>query len=367
MPKSKYTKRADGRYLTQIQIGYQDNGKPKYKNIYGRTILEVDKKAAEFKNLMYKGVVVDDKRLTVGQWAEKWLRTYKNNVSYNTYEMYHNCIKNHIMGSGIENIPLSKLNAHHVQLLINEKVDAGLTRTVKILQLTLKQLLKQAVENELIYKNAAENIKIPTFHKDKKRALTSDERNAILQADLTEKERLFVYFGLYAGLRRGEILALTWDDIDLRRRLLHVRKALYFQDNAPVIKPMPKTEAGIRDIPIPQKLFDAIRRYGKPTKSIYLFQMDNGGLITKSSYTKLWKRIDEKVNRAAGGTKEIRAIGNFTCHILRHTYATKLYYAGIDIKTAQRLLGHSSITMTMDIYTHLEENHTDILEKLNDL
>ncbi len=162
----RYTKRKDGRYLVQIPIGYLDNGKTKYKNLYARTQTELDRKVAEFKVNQNKGILVDDKNITLGDWADAWLKTYKNNVSYNTYEMYCSAINNHIKGSEIENIRLSKLKPHHIQNLINVKSDAGLTRTVQILRMTLKQMLAQAVRNELIFKNVADGTEMPTFGKN---------------------------------------------------------------------------------------------------------------------------------------------------------------------------------------------------------
>jgi len=99
--------------------------------------------------------------------------------------------------------------------------------------------------------------------------------------------------------------------------------------------------------------------------SIQLFTMQNGQLVSKSSYRKFWHKIIESLNNAIGGTETIKPVIDLTCHILRHSYATNLYHAGVDVKTAQKLLGHSSISVTMDIYTHLTIDNKDIQEKLN--
>ena len=99
----------------------------------------------------------------LGKWSKIWLETYKINLEHNTFDMYLNIIENHIIGSEIENIQLSKIKGQHLQKMVNEKIDKGLTRIVKIFQLSLKQIFQQAIENEMIYKNVANGIKIPTF------------------------------------------------------------------------------------------------------------------------------------------------------------------------------------------------------------
>lgn len=131
---------------------------------------------------------------------------------------------------------------------------------------------------------------------------------------------------------------------------------------------------------MPDKLFHSLKKYASSITSLYLFTMQNGELMTSSSFRRFWDNILDKLNIAAGGEKytrtdlqkdkeqkPIRLIANdITPHMFRHTYATNLYYAGIDIKTAQMLLGHSSIQMTMDVYTHLD--NTKVLsagDKLN--
>lgn len=138
-------------------------------------------------------------------WSEKWLVAYKKNLEYNTYDMYSKCIHKHIITSTIASIPISKLKTSDLQTFINEKIESGLTRTVEIIRLTLKQLFQQAIENDLIYKNIADNIKIPQFKKAQKRALTDIESRAIFKSDLSPKKRLFVYLALF----RSETLRNT--------------------------------------------------------------------------------------------------------------------------------------------------------------
>ncbi len=365
MPRAKYKKRADGRYLVQIFIGYNADGKKKYKNLYGKTTAELDDKVAEYKRQMNNGIVIDDKNITAGKWAEIWLNTYKANVGLNTKKMYENCINNHILGSDIASIPLSKIKKQHIQKLINEKVEIGLTRTVEILRIVLKDMFDQAVENDLIIKSPAARIPIPKFKSAEKRAITEIEHIAIRQADLTDKERLFIYLGLYAGLRRGESLALTKQDIDLTTPSISINKTVIFDDNKGIIKDVPKTEAGTRNIPIIEPLFSHIKKYMSEIDTDLLFTTKTGDTFSRSAYRKMWDSILKKLNQSAGCEQNPKPISDLTSHILRHTFSTNLYYAGIDIKTAQSWLGHKDIKTTLEIYTHLNTNFEESKNKLS--
>lgn len=375
---AKYKKRKDGRYLVNVKIGYDDDGKQKYRSFYGRTIAEVDTKLVEFRALMNKGIIVDDKGLSLGEWAEKWLETYKFGKEYNTYAMYETCVKKHIKTADIADIQLSKIAVADLQALVNEKIDAGHGRTAEILRMTLRQMFDQAVQNDMLYKNVAAHVKLPTIKSAPKRAITKTEETAITKADLTLRERAFLYLGLYAGLRRGEILALSQKDIDLDDRTITVNNALVFEVNEGVLKNQPKTSAGHRIIPMPDKLLALLRDYLKTLYNLYLFTTSDAHM-TKSSFVKMWQSIIKKLNDALLPKEDekdqeveaqdkpkavIPTVEGLTPHILRHTYATTLFKAGVDIKTAQRLLGHTNVKMTLDIYTHLETDNVAFLEKI---
>ena len=141
---AKYKKRPDGRYATSAIIGYDENGKPKRKVIYGRTIMELDKKVADFKSLQNKGIVIDDGGMTVKQWSEKWLELYKADKAYNTYMMYKRTVDNHIKPN-LGTIRLSALKTHHIQELLNTIIQDGHHRTAELVKITLTQIVKQAI------------------------------------------------------------------------------------------------------------------------------------------------------------------------------------------------------------------------------
>lgn len=350
MPKRK--KRKDGRYQAYVFMGYRPDGKEKREYVFAYTEKELEKKLLDIKIRVGKGEFIDNDTVTVEEWGNQWLESYKTNKEYKTWQMYDNVLRNHIVKE-LGHLKLIDVKPFHIQGLINSRHKLGLTKTLKNIKLTLNQMFEQAIENELMIKNPAKRIELPSKDKKERRFLDKNELLYIDRADLTSKERAFIYFALYAGLRRGEILALTKSDV--KDGIIKVRKTLVFKNNIGEIKTHPKTSAGIRDLPITLKIRSFIENYVKSTKGMYLFvPQTSNGLMTETSFRSMWSCIMRKVNTAAGGNCKIKAIEHFTPHELRHTFATMLYYSKVGIKEAQYLMGHASADITLNIYTHLD-------------
>lgn len=345
---AKYKKRADGRYATSIIVGYSETHKPKRKTFYGKTIKELETKVAEFRALQNKGIVIDDKSLTVKQWSETWLNIAKKEKEYNTKVMYSSILKNYI-NPIIGTVKLSQLKKHMLQECIDRAADAGYIRTAEIVRQTVEQLIHAAIDEQYLYVDITRGLTVPKRQKTEKRALTKQEEKAIDKADLTLKQRALIMTMLCTGVRRGELLALTPDDVDFRNNVIHINKAVYFEGNQPQIKP-PKSDAGYRDIPMPTKLRNILTEYLKEfIGAVALFPMaQKNTYMTATAFRRIWGYIKDACKFGA----------DVTPHILRHTYASKLYESGIGIKKAQYFLGHSSIQMTLDVYTHIEKSRT---------
>lgn len=365
MPKSRYTRRSDGRYQVKVNIGKNIEGKSEYKTLYAATERELKEKEAALKAQLAQGVMLDSASQTLAQWAREWLKTYKNNVSYNTHFTYETIVEKHIAASDIASVPLKDIKLWHLQQLINQKAASGLTRTLELLKCTLYQMFEAAINNDMLLKNPTRGLELPKKEHKEKRALTLDERTAIEKADFTPKQRAFVYLGLYAGLRRGEILALTTKDINLERRVITVNKNLVIKNTHTELKNSPKTDAGFREVPIRLPLYEVLAPYVKSLQTPLLFPMTNGSYTTASSYTKLWRGISKAISASAEKNGLIVDTSTISAHILRHTCATDMFYSGIDLKNSQRILGHSRVETTLDIYTHCAADEADILSRLD--
>ena len=174
------------------------------------------------------------------------------------------------------------------------------------------------------------------------------------------------------GLRRGELIALQWNDVDLEKKELKIRKAVSYYSNTPKEK-TPKTEAGARTIEIPEALIEPLKYQKKKYNSLYVCPSVDGKLMTEVAWKRSWEAYQNFLNIAAGGKCGSRGhlkvvkVEPFTAHQLRHTYATMLYDAGVDLKKAQEKLGHSDVETTMGIYTHIaEQRGKESEQKLND-
>lgn len=339
---AKYKKRSDGRYATTLTVCI--NGEKKKKYICGKTIKEVDDKIVNLRSQDISGRLTDHKNITVAEYASVWLSRYKQDIEYNTKLMYDNAISKHIVPK-IGNVRLCDLSRAGIQDMINSYLP-GHRRTAEVVKLTINQMLECAIADALINRNACKGITLKKEHKEK-RALTDDEIKRMMSAPLSQVQRAFVYTLLFTGLRRGEALALTAEDIS---DVLTVNKTLIFKDGKAEIKPCPKSKAGMRKIPIPAPLADAL----DGMNGILFPMRTRNEYMTHSAYVKFWKSIQKACDLPE----------DVTAHTLRHTYATKLYYSGIDVKMAQSLLGHANISVTLGIYTHLQAHDEDLKARL---
>ncbi len=235
--------------------------------------------------------------------------------------------------------------------------------------MTMSQILSCAIDDKLIYENVAKKVTLPKRHKKERRALTDLEKEAIKKADFTLQEQAFIMLLFYFGLRRGEALALSRHDIDLKKKILFVNKTVIFDKNNPIIKIGAKSDAGNREIPVPESVTAFLRGFLKSSDTFYLFPGKHTETLSKTQYVKMWDRIIRKMNDAVTSEREkiigAEPITDLTAHIFRHNYCTMLYYSGISQKKAVELMGHSDIRMIMEVYAHLDEEKEAVQEKLN--
>lgn len=363
---AKYKKRSDGRYATTVMAGYKPNGKPNNIFLSAKTEKELRNKVVELKMKMKSGEMVKQSDTLLKDYADSWMETYKASAEINTRAMYNNAVNKHIKPE-LGHLPLNKIVRSDIQKLINDNQEHP--RTCEIIKMTMVQILNSAIEDKLLHENVARKVTLPKRHKAEKRALTELEKEAIRKADFTMQEKSFVLLLFYFGLRRGEVLALTRSDIDLKKKTLTVNKTVVFDVNNPVIKNGAKSDAGNRTLPIPESAEPFLREFLKSIDAFYLFPGKNTETLSKTQYVKMWERIIKKMNDAVTTDKEkligAEPITGLTAHIFRHNYCTMLYYSGISQKKAVELMGHSDLKMIMEVYAHLDEEKEAVQEKIN--
>lgn len=353
---AKYKKRADGRYAKQITIGYSADGKQLKKTVYGKTIKELEKNYRDFLDLKEKGIIISDNQMTFEKLADLWLTNTKvGNVREQTLTNIRSqirCLNRHIGHLKVKDITVATLEAYRAAQIANGKID----QYNKSLSM-LKSIFAYGISKDLLARNIAADLKRVTYSgKKAKRRMTDQERSCIDCAAFSPQERCFLYILLYTGMRKSEVLALNRNDINLRKGTITVSKTLVSSQNQEhVLQELPKTNAGLRTIPISRQLMPVLTAYIS-TKLGILFEPKSGGYYSSSGFFKFWRSICGKIAAETGAP----VADDFTPHLFRHTYASDLYRAGIDIKSAQYLLGHSDIKTTLDTYTHFESEDVDI-------
>lgn len=301
------------------------------------------------------------------QAALSWKTKHFESISYNTAKCYLPPYQRAV--EFFADTPIKQIRPAHVKAFIGQFERRGLShRTVKLQLLVLSMIFRWAVIDGLIEQNPAEYVSISKNLPKRERTLPPDDYIALVKNSLNAPFGLLGFALLYTGCRIGELLALQYRDIDRDAKVIHVTKSVYYVNNMPMIK-KPKSKSGMRDI----ILLDILAQHipcGKPDD--YLFPDENGNLMTHSYFRHSWNRYcrDLGVSRVYTytdklGHKHSKIAPLMTPHQLRHCFATLLYEAEIDEKIAQSLLGHSSISITKDVYTHIRQNqkqkYADIL------
>jgi len=352
---AKFTKNKRGYYQTGIVLGHDENGRVVRKWIYAKTISELERKILEIKGEILSGKNLLHNDVSFEEYSRLWFETYKANRGVNTQAMYKNLLRCHF--ESINYMKIRDIRPMHLQALINEH--SSMPRTCEQLRMCLRQIFKQAIADDIITKNPAALLDLPRHVKKEKRALTAAEKAALKAADLTEKERAFIMLAYGCGLRPGEIYALTWNDFDFKNNIVRIDKSLVFVNNNKPQLTFPKTNKSIRSVEVPQAVMRAVKEYRSTNICPRLFAGRDGEYMGLTGYAGIWKRIKRKIEKVLGYETDL------SLYCFRHNYVTALYYSLISLKEAQRLVGHSSYKMIMDVYAHLDAEKEDTAAKLN--
>lgn len=377
---AKLTKRADGRYQMQVYLGVGEDGKKQYKTVYGKTQKEVQQKAEELRVKLNKGIDISAQRDMFKTWADRWLVIKKSEVSAAQYSLCESRKK--VLVEFLGAVPLSDISISDLQSVINSLAERNpqtgrpsAKKTLEGYKQIIKQIFRTAIQARAVDYNPSDYIKVPQYApKSERRALKPYERAWI--EETPHRAQTAAMIMLYAGLRRGEVLALTWTDIDLGAGTITVNKSLSFKGDERQSVKAPKTDAGRRVVPIPRKLIDYLSKIER--SSLLVVTSASGKQMTDIAWKRLWESYIKVLNERYGYTDKSRSrfepikgglpmmIDPFTPHCLRHTFCTMLYEAGVDALVAKEFMGHADIKTTLGIYTHLSQERTTKSAKLLD-
>ena len=351
-------KRKDGRWEGRYTAGYDpETGKRIIKNVLGKTQAEVKEK---LKKAIEENVGIDygrAKTYTVGSWLEVWMENYaKVKLRPSTFKTSQGFLSNHIKPQ-IGSIPLDKLTTIHIQRFYNnlqksgrvqrknfpELKDKSLSpRVVRGVHTLLRNCLEQAVAERLILSNPAQGCKLPQLEK-KEMKILPQEKIGMYLAEAERRGLLAAfYLELTTGLRRGELLALQWADLDTESKTLSVTKQVNRINGELVVSP-PKTRNSVRTLAVPQQAVDLlITEHKKHSRNPYLFPSPKTGTMYDPD---AFRRTHDKILKAIGAER-------IRFHDLRHTFATLSLKSGVDVKTLSGALGHYSAGFTLNTYTH---------------
>jgi integrase len=350
-------KRSDGRWEGRYVAGHDEYGKPIRKSVLGKSQAEVRDKLRQAIELSQGLDVAKADTYTVETWLKTWFELYaKPNIRETTQRSYKGIIEMHIIPY-IGNIMLTKLTTRDIQKMYNDLRTNGNMRAetkdknpglsssyVRSVHMVLHNCLDRAVKERLLTSNPTENCIIPKLEKKEMKILQPEDMTAYLK-EANKREVLPMFFlELCTGLRKGELVALLWEDLNMERKTIRVNKQAIGVKGGGVKVTRPKTETSIRTVSIPQEAIDLlIQEHQKHPDNPYMFPSPvTGGMYYPDAITRLHTKILD-----SAGIEHIRF------HDMRHTFATTALQNGIDIRTVSGMLGHFDAGFTLRTYTHV--------------
>lgn len=333
------------RYATNIST---PNGRV---YVSAKTKEEFERKKQDVRAAMRSGVNFKASDTTVREVAELWLRVYKAPplLRESSYAVVRQNTQKHVIGF-FGDMLIKDVRPAHVQMFLRSIAGLGKSAQTKCIQ-HAKAIFDVAVSNDIIVKSPfTKNDKPSAGEPEDPTALTNEQAKALLSATRGTRAYLFCLLALSTGMRRGEILGLMWDDVDLEQRAITVRHNLAYisgRNESPVTELL-KTDAARRVLPISGLLVEALVAAQVESSSPYVFHRSNGKPLTRSSFVALWSVAEKRAR------KEAVFVDGFTCHPhqLRHTFCTVCIESGMAVKDVQYLMGHATPDITMRVYSH---------------
>lgn len=347
--------RGENSWQVRVFMGIGDDGNKEY---HAFTVKGASKDAERFLreklHELDRGAYVAPDRRTFQEHAEAWLEDYVQvNVRQTTAESYETLLRKHAFPA-FGQMPVAKITPADIQRLLAQKIKAGLSkRRVQYLHRVIHGCLQYAVQLEIVARNVADAVKPPQADKREAPYLTPDQVLDLREAVDGHWLEMVIILAAYTGMRRGEILGLKWEDVDFESRILRVRRSLVPTKTGSKFQE-PKTAKGRRSIHLQDSLVAELKRH-KARQAAQKLRLgavyqdnglvcarDDGTPISPSSVTHGFTLVLEKA-----GLPKIRF------HDMRHTHASLLLTQGWHPKMVQERLGHSTINLTLDTYSHV--------------
>lgn len=342
-------------------------GTKRYKYFYGKTKSEVKAKMAAWK-------AEQDKPMLFKDAADAWDTRHSGKVTHNAHDVYVAPLRR--ANDYFADIPIAEITPDQIQAFIQHIADQGFSkRSVQIHKNMLNMIFNHAIvqPGSLVRFNPCNSVSIPSGLPQVERKPPTDKQLELVSPNAESEMGLFAFFLLYTGLRRGELLALRWEDIDRKNKLIHVRREVIYESNQPTIVDRAKTPAGVRKV----ELLDKLEAQLPEGKKGLVFGGDTP--LTKTQMRKNWLAFCKEIGEVEITEEKHYSKSNnrtyikhsykpkMTPHQFRHAYASMLDDAEIDDNTAKSLLGHKSIVTTKNVYTKLREaKRQRSTKKLND-
>ena len=338
------TLRKDGRYMGKFCIGYDDKGKAQYQYVYGRTYDEAESKVLIGQEVTSR--YYSNRYITVGKVYAEWFNAVSNRVKESTLANYKAKIEKHILPI-FRDVPCPDLSAGRLNEYINKKLTDGLSASyVRDIITVFKAMLSYAQE-EYGFKLSLKNVVLPKVEKKQHTRISDKDQERLIDylkgnMSLTA---LGIFLSLCMGLRIGEICGLKWNDVDFQHKILHIRRTVQRitstdgTKKTKIVISTPKSAASFRDIAIP----DFLMQYFK------LLRDENDRFILSGANKPVEPRTMRYRYKKILQASEVK---NHNYHKLRHTFATNCAEHGFDVKTLSAVLGHSSVSLTLNRYVH---------------
>ena len=343
-----------GLWVSQITL---PDGTRKFK--YGKLQKEVREHHVTALNQLREGMLPKDDSITVSQYMAHYMEAVgKQTLRPRTQEMQEVYVRVHI-NPALGRIKLKDLRPDHLQSFYSQKVSSGLSkRTVQLLHVTLRTALKQAVKWGLVARNVTDLVQAPRPVKTSPKFFTKEQLNKFLESVKGHKWYLIYLLLIYGGFREGEVLGIHYEDCDMVNRVINVRHSIITLKGGLFITE-PKTKTSRRAVTLPKIAYDALKihldQLGRNQGLI--FTTSTGSPISARNFIRHFKKA-----LSDAGLPDIRV------HDLRHSHASLLLASGVHPKLVQERLGHSSITLTMDTYSHVIPSlQEEVARKMDDL